>query len=70
MRATRAFSHSSVEMIEMMKQSLLNCGCCDGNTLFLLSHFSRSLVPEHSELEQRLAGTGLIAAYDGMTVDI
>lgn len=66
----RAFSHSGVEMIGLMKQSLLNCGCCDGNTLFLLSHFSRTLVPEHSELEQRLAGTGLIAAYDGMTVDI
>lgn len=66
----RIFSHSGVTMCRLMRDCFVKNRYCTDGARFVLSHFARTLVPGQTELEARLSGTGLLAAYDGMILKI
>lgn len=63
-------SHMGVEEAIVLKNKILEAGCADENTKFIITHFSHNGCLLHHELEERVKGTGFIVAYDGMVLDI
>ncbi len=53
-----------------MRRRLTELGCIDDTTLCIAAHFSHQDTPPHDELEQQLLEHNIIAAYDGLIVEI
>lgn len=50
-------------------ERLQKMGCADGNTRYVLTHFSHNGGLLHDEMEQAAAKYGFSAAYDGMVIE-
>ena len=66
----RIFEHNSIDMINIMYQTLATQGVISPRTKIFLTHMSKSLCAPHDDMTKRLASQGLIPAYDGLTVSI
>lgn len=63
-------SHMGIEENILLKNKMLEAGCADENTKFVITHFSHNGCLLHHELEECVKDTGFIVAYDGMVLDI
>ena len=66
----RVFEHNSLAMIRLMKESLKTQGVLTDETQIILTHLARTLHPPHRTLAPELVKEGLLAAYDGMAVEL
>lgn len=53
-----------------VKKRMLEIGCADKNTRFIMTHFSHNGGLLHHELEERAEEMGFTVAYDGMILEI
>ena len=53
-----------------LKEKMLSCGIADENTKYVITHFSHNCNPLRSRLKQIEENFGVIAAYDGMEIEI
>lgn len=51
-----------------VKRRFLHDGCADGNTRFVINHFSHNGNKTHAEISAHAAGNGFLTAYDGMSL--
>lgn len=63
-------SHMGIEENRQIREKMLEIGCADQNTKFIITHFSHNGCLLHDELEERAKDIGFIVAYDGMVLDI
>jgi phosphoribosyl 1,2-cyclic phosphate phosphodiesterase len=63
-------SHMGIEENRQIRERMLEVGCADENTKFIITHFSHNGCLLHHELEERAKDMGFIVAYDGMVLDI
>ena len=66
----RMSEHNSLPMIRLMLPSLRTIGAVTEKTLICLSHIARTLHMPHGKLCEALKKEGMIAAYDGLSLDI
>lgn len=66
----RIFSHNSVDMIRLMRQTLEREGVLPARGRIFLTHMARTLCASHAKMTERLAPQGLIPAYDGLEVSV
>lgn len=59
-------SHMGIPDNIEMRKKLVEYGCADSNTRFVITHFSHNCILPHDELESIAAKEGFITAYDGM----
>lgn len=52
-----------------VKQKMIQCGCADFHTKFIVNHFSHNGRILHEELSEQAEKLGFLAAFDGMTVE-
>ncbi|MCX7657390.1 MAG: MBL fold metallo-hydrolase [Oscillospiraceae bacterium] len=52
-----------------IKNKMLEYGCADKNTKFIINHFSHNGEVLHDELEQIASKEGFLTAYDGFDLD-
>lgn len=62
--------HLGIEEYMEMKRIMTDIGCIDRETVWIAAHFSHQDTPPHDELEQELRKHHIVAAYDGLIVDI
>lgn len=62
--------HMGIENNRQVKQKMLQLGCADENTHFVITHFSHHAGLTQEELEQEVAGDGFLVAYDGFELEI
>lgn len=62
------YGHMSIEQVVEVKKRMLEMGCADADTRFLITHFSHNGLLLHDELVKVMAGHGFEVAYDGLTV--
>ena len=62
--------HMNIEMVKKVKARLIEMGCADGDTLFVMNHFSHNGLLMHHELEEVGRTEGFEIAYDGFEVSI
>ncbi|MBL4937543.1 hypothetical protein JK636_17645 [Clostridium sp. YIM B02515] len=63
-------SHMGLEETILLRNKMLEVGCADENTKFVITHFSHNGCLLHHELEERVKDLGMLVAYDGMILDI
>lgn len=63
-------SHMGIEENILVRNKMLEVGCADKNTKFVITHFSHNGCLLHDELEERVKDVGFIVAYDGMVLEI
>lgn len=63
-------SHMGIEENRKVREKMLQIGCANENTKFIITHFSHNGCLLHDELEERAKDIGFIVAYDGMVLDI
>ena len=63
-------SHMGLEENRQVREKMLELGCADENTKFIVTHFSHNGCLLHHELEERAKAIGFMVAYDGMILDI
>lgn len=63
-------SHMGIEENILIRNKMLEIGCADENTKFVITHFSHNGCLLHDELEERVKDIGFIVAYDGMVLDV
>lgn len=66
----RIFEHNSIEMIRIMRQTLVKQRILAPGARVYLTHLSRTLCAPHEEMVRRLAPEGLIPAYDGLGITV
>ena len=66
----RIFEHNSIDMINIMRQTLEEEGVLFPRTTIYLTHLSRELCAPHEEMANRLVPQGLIPVYDGLEVTV
>lgn len=64
------YGHMCLDDNERVKRRMLEIGCADENTVFVMTHFSHNGGLLHHELEERAKEMGFIVAYDGMVLEI
>lgn len=52
-----------------VRRKMMECGCADSHTKFIVNHFSHNGGIPHEELSERAAKLGFLTAFDGMTVE-
>jgi phosphoribosyl 1,2-cyclic phosphate phosphodiesterase len=62
--------HMNIEMVKKVKARLLEVGCADEKTLFVMNHFSHNGALMHHELEEVGEAEGFEIAYDGLDIEI
>ena len=62
--------HLNLESCFQIKEKMLQEGCADSSTIFVVTHFSHGCCPLHEELSTLAAAGGFLAAYDGLTITI
>jgi phosphoribosyl 1,2-cyclic phosphate phosphodiesterase len=53
-----------------MRSHMIDIGIADENTAFISTHFAHSFGPLHERISPLLSDVGLIAAYDGLTIQV
>lgn len=61
--------HMGLDGALRTRDRLLQMGCANEQTTFVFTHFSHNGGLLHSELEDRVRGTGVLIAYDGLTLE-
>ena len=61
-------NHMGVEDVLKTQKKLIEIGCADENTVWVINHFSHNGGVLHEELEERMKPHGFIVAYDGLEV--
>lgn len=62
--------HMNLKACFETREKMLELGCADSSTIFVVTHFSHGCCPLHEELSSLAAAGGFIAAYDGMQLVI
>lgn len=62
--------HMGIEDDMVMKEKLIKRGIIDENTKIIITHFSHNANPTRNNLKIIEKSYGVVAAYDGMTVEI
>ena len=62
--------HMNIEAVFKVKERMIQTGCADEATLFIMNHFSHNGGLLYHELEETGTREGFIVAYDGMTITI
>jgi phosphoribosyl 1,2-cyclic phosphate phosphodiesterase len=62
--------HLTLDEVVHSAHKLRELGVLDERSTVLATHLSHRSQPDHAGLEQRLAGTGVIPAYDGLRLDL
>ena len=62
--------HSTAGNNAQFKKVLEEMGLVNENCKFIATHFTHSCAPSQEEMERLLSPYGIIAAYDGMTIEI
>lgn len=60
--------HLNLEECFAIRKQMLQTGCADDATTFVVTHFSHGCCPLHDELSALAAAGGFVAAYDGFSV--
>ncbi len=66
----RIFEHNSVDMINVMRQTLEKEGVLSSRAKVYLTHMSMHLCAPHEEMTRRLVPLGLIPTYDGLAITV
>jgi phosphoribosyl 1,2-cyclic phosphate phosphodiesterase len=66
----RIFEHNNVDMIKIMRQTLVKQGVLASDARIFLTHMSRGLCAPHDAMTQKLAPQGLTPAYDGLEITV
>jgi L-ascorbate metabolism protein UlaG (beta-lactamase superfamily) len=66
----RIFDHNSVDMVNIMRQTLTKAGVLSPYGRVFLTHMSKALCASHVDMTRRLIPQGLIPAYDGLDISI
>lgn len=64
------YGHMCLDDNKKVKERMLEIGCADENTRFVMTHFSHNGGLLHHELEERAEEMGFTVAYDGMILEI
>ena len=64
------FGHMGFEENKLLKERLLSDGVASERTVFVADHITHNKAETHDKIEEIFSGTGIIVAYDGMTIDI
>lgn len=59
-------THMSLNDCIAVRQRLLELGCADDKTVFVITHFSHNGGLLHHQLEERAAAYNILVAYDGL----
>lgn len=62
-------NHMGIENDRVMKELLIQNGCADENTVFILNHFSHGGGLLYEELKEATAADGFLISYDGRIVE-
>ncbi len=62
-------NHMGIEDVLIVKQRLIECGCVNENTRFVITHFSHNGELLHDEIEERVAKHDIAVAYDGFVFE-
>ena len=62
--------HMNIEDGMQVKSRLISAGVCGENTKFVITHFSHNCNPLTENLAALERQYGVIAAYDGMEVEV
>ena len=66
----RIFEHNNIRMVEIMMETFRKFGTVKPDTKVIATHIAKGTHGKHEQLTNRLACFGMIAAYDGYTVEI
>ncbi|MBE6549874.1 MAG: MBL fold metallo-hydrolase [Ruminococcaceae bacterium] len=66
---SRIFEHNNIRMTELMLETVRNRNLLNESSIVCATHFSRFAHEEHDKLSARLASFGMIAAYDGLSME-
>ena len=61
--------HMNLERTCIVKERLLNMGCADKNTIFILHHFSHNGKIIYDDLVPLATENGFLVSYDGMEIE-
>lgn len=70
MRERDGYYHMGLPDAAEQREKLLRLGIADGQTVFVVNHFSHNGGWLHEELSEKAGELGFLAAYDTMTVDV
>ena len=62
--------HMDITVVKKVKDRMIEMGCADDNTVFVMNHFSHNGGLMHHEFEALGSGLGLVPAYDGLVLEI
>lgn len=62
--------HMSIKQNGIMKKRLTDSGLVNIDCKFISSHFTHNAFTDHDDMQSRLNEFGIIAAYDGMEIEI
>jgi phosphoribosyl 1,2-cyclic phosphate phosphodiesterase len=62
--------HMDITAVKGVKDRMIKIGCANGDTVFVMNHFSHNGGLMHHEFEALGSGLGLIPAYDGYVLEI
>lgn len=63
-------SHMGMGENNTVRERMLDIGCADDKTIFIMTHFSHNGCLLHEELEEKGAAIGFKVAYDGMIINV
>ena len=66
---SRIFEHNNIRMTELMLETVRKRNLLNESSIVCATHFSRFAHEEHDKLSARLASFGMIAAYDGLSME-
>lgn len=69
LRIKEGTNHMGIEDVLEVKQRLIDLGCADDSTVWVITHFSHNGGILHEELEEIMKPHGFIVAYDGCEVE-
>ena len=61
--------HMNFDENKKLKEYLCEKGVCDADTKFVISHITHNHAGLHEDIETYFAGTDIVVAYDGLTVE-
>lgn len=62
--------HMNIETVKKVKDRMIEMGCADESTIFIMNHFSHNGGLLHHQFEDMGKEIGFIPAFDGYTVEI
>lgn len=62
-------NHMGIEDNRIMKQRLIEMGCADEKTIFVINHFSHNGFLNFDQIQEAVAEDGFVVSYDGMEIE-